>query len=293
VSRPKIGWFVALVASVGARFIYLLIWVFGRVLKRSDVAWLVGPIGGPIIGDATYREVCEAEGLSMERKARNGGLIPSFELLRSPSFDPAKVHPLVRDFYENTTEYAMDVWSHAHFPASLALWLLVKTISRQVNQLNFPLSPLDTAHGMVSEIITMRRADGTHRYSGWFRTLAQHDDVVYTGFYMTETSPTLHVACVKAVFPMPNGNATVLLRPEAAPDGAFVIDSSGQRFGDAGFYRMQAVGTDKLRVWQIKTLKESFRMFVDDIGTVRCDHKVRFLGMPVLSLHYKMLKRAH
>ena len=25
------------------------------------------------------------------------------------------------------------------------------------NQLNFPLSPLDTAHGMVSEIITMRR----------------------------------------------------------------------------------------------------------------------------------------
>jgi hypothetical protein len=291
-TKPRIGWFASLVGKIGAKFIYFLIWLFGRARKRDDMQWLAGPIGGKTIGDAAYREVCDAEGLSIERKAKDGGLVPSFEQLRSPSFDPSKVHPLVREFYEHTTAFAMDVWSRTYFPANIGMWLLVKTISRQVNQLNFPLSPLDTAHGMVSEIISMRRPDGTVRYTGWFRTLAKGDNVLYTGFYMTETSPTLGVPCVKVVFPMPNGNATVILKPEVAPDGALILDSSGRTFGDAGFYRMQRASGDRLRVWQIKTLKEHFRVFVDDAGVLRCDHQVRFLGMPVLTLHYKIAKRA-
>ena len=32
------------------------------------------------------------------------------------------------------------------------------------------------------------------------------------GFYMTQRIPT-EIACVKTVFPMPDGNATVVLRP--------------------------------------------------------------------------------
>lgn len=288
---PRIGWFAGFVGRIGAQFIYLLIWIFGRRRKRDAVGWLAGPVGGETIGDATYQEVCDAEGLRIERNAQGAGLIPSFEQLRAPSFDPTKVHPAIRDFYEHTASYAMDVWSQTYFPASIGMWLLVKTISRQVNQLNFPLSPLDTAHGMVSEIIAMRRPDGSVRYTGWFRTLAHGKAVLYTGFYMTETSPTLQVPCVKVVFPMPSGNATVVLRPMAEPDGSFVLDSSGHSFGDAGFYRMQRAGTD-LRVWQITSLKEHFRVFVDDQGTLRCDHKVRFLGLPVLSLHYKIFKRA-
>jgi len=288
--QQHIGWFASLVGWIGARFIYLLIWIFGRKYPRKDVLWLAGPIGGPTIGDSTYREVCEAEGLSIERHARDGGLVPSFEQLRSPSFDPMQVHPRVREFYEQTANFGMDVWSQTYFPAKIGLWLLVKTISRQVNQLNFPLSPLDTSRGIASEIISMRRPDGTVRYTGWFRKFTHDDVVLYTGFYMTETSPTLSAACMKVVFPMPNGNATVILRPEVLPDGTLILDSSGRQFGDAGFYRMQAVGADSLRIWHVKALKERFRMFVDNTGTLRCDHTVRFLGMPVLSLHYKLFR---
>lgn len=123
----------------------------------------------------------------------------------------------------------MDVWSKTYFPANVALWLLVTTISRQVNPLNFPLSPLDTAHGMSSEIISMRRRDGTVRYTGWFRTLGTEQLVLYTGFYMTESPPVAGTPCAKVVFPMPNGNATVILRPRIGADGALVLDSSGGR----------------------------------------------------------------
>jgi hypothetical protein len=185
----------------------------------------------------------------------------------------------------------MDVWSQTYFPTNLALFLLVTTISRQVNQLNFPLSPLESARGMSSEIIALRNPDGSIRYTGWFRTLGEEPRVLYTGFYMTERPPNSG-PCVKVVFPMPNGNATVVLAPRIDPDGALVLDSSGKRFGDPGFYRVQRRGHDRVRVWHIKTLKELFRVYVDDHGVLRCDHSVRFLGLPVLSLHYKIVKRS-
>ena len=289
--RPRAGWFARLVGRLGAWFIYALIWVFGRTRARADVAWLDGPVGGPVIGDAPYREVAEREDLTVERAARDGGLIPRFDALAGDGFDPARVHPLVRELYEHTTAFAMDVWSKTYFPANLALWLLVTTISRQVNQLNFPLSPLDTSRGMVSEIISMRRRDGSVKYTGWFRTIGTQRAVLYTGFYMTERAPGEGRPCVKVVFPMPRGSATVLLRPEVGPNGELVLDSSGKRFGDAGFYRIQARDPARLRVWHIKSLKEHFRVFVDDHGTLRCDHHVRFLGLPVLTLHYKIFRR--
>lgn len=290
MERQRVGPIAAVVGTVGAWLIYALIWLFGRTHRRADVAWLSGPLGGDRIGDKPYGDVAAAEGLTVERADRAGGLVPRFDALAGEGFDVARVHPAVRDFYEHTAAYAMDVWSKSYFPASVALWMLVKTISRQVDQLNFPLSPLDTAHGLESEIITLRAADGSVRYTGWFRTLADAERVLYTGFYMTARVPAAPGPCVKVVFPMPRGNATVVLRPSADGDGALRLDSSGRRFGDAGFYRVQARGGDRVCVWHIRSLKEQFRVYVDAHGVLRCDHSVRFLGLPVLTLHYKIFR---
>jgi hypothetical protein len=287
----RVGRIAAIVGTLGAWFIFALIFVLGRRRRWRDVPWLAGPVGGDTIGDAPYRDVAEREGLALERRARDGGLLPDFAALAGDSFDPARVHPLVREFYEHTTEFAMDVWSRTYFPASLALALLVTTISRQVDQLNFPLSPLDTAHGITSEIVLLRAPDGDVRYAGWFRTLARSERVLYTGFYMAARVPGERAPCVKVVFPMPRGNATVVLRPEARADGSFVLDSSGRAFGGAGFYRVQARDADRVRVWRVRTLRERFHLYVDDAGVLRCDHTIRFLGMPVLALHYKMSRR--
>jgi hypothetical protein len=280
----------ALIARIGAWIIARSIWLFGRSHRRPNVAWLWGPVGGAVIGDAPYEEVATTEGLSLERRSRDGGLVPDFSSLSGPGFDPARVHPKVRDFYEHTTEYAMDVWSRSYFPLRIGLWLLVTTISRMMNQLNFPLSPLDTALGMSSEIILLRRSDGSVRYTGWFRTLAER--VLYTGFYMVQQAPNEATPSVKVVFPMPRGNATVILRPGVRDDGSFTLDSSGRRFGDAGFYRIQRLDDERLRVWHIRSLKEFFHVFVDGEGVLRCDHTVRFWGMPALRLHYKIVRRA-
>jgi hypothetical protein len=215
--------------------------------------------------------------------------VPDWDLLASPSFDPKAVHPKIRDFYEHTSSYRLDSWATTHFPARLALRLLVTTISRKVDQLNFPLDGLDTAHGMSSEIVLLKRADGSIRYTGWFRKLQRTGMVIYTGFYMAEKPPLQDGPCVKVVFPMPDGNATVILKPKNEQGGGFRLDSIGSGFGDVGFYRVQKYG-EKLRIWYIRSLHETFRLYLDGEETVRCEHDIRFLGMRVLTLHYRIQK---
>jgi hypothetical protein len=275
------------VGTLGAWFIYGLIFVFGRKRRTSDIAWLVGPTGGDHIGDRTYEETAAAEGLTVTRDARSGGLIPRFDALSGSSFDASRVHAKIRDFYERTYAYRLDTWATTYFPARLALWALVTTISRKVDQLNFPLDGLDTAHGMTSEIVLLREPEGAIRYTGWFRKLQRTGRVIYTGFYMTATPPGANGPCVKVVFPMPGGNATVLLRPENVDGEGLRLASVGRGFGDAGFYRVQRSG-DALRVWYIRTLHETFRLTLDSDHQVRCEHDVRFLGMRVLTLHYRI-----
>jgi len=277
-----------LVGRIGEGFIYFLIWVFGRKVKPEEVPWLAGPFGSELIGDRPYDEYARKEGLTVTRNSSEGGLIPSFDVLAGPTFDASAVDPLVRHFYQETARYRMDVWARLRFPASLGLWLLVTTISRRVDQLNFPVDTLETALGMESEILLLRDAEGEVRSTGWFRRLTGTQRVLYTGFYMTEKVPAHPSPCVKVVFPMPNGNATVLLRPEIAEDGSFLLDSSGKGFGDVGFYRIQQASGGRWRVWKVRTLDETFRLFRDADGVLRCDHGVRFLGLPVLHLHYRI-----
>ena len=278
--RDLVGW-------IGAQFIYALIWIFGSRRSPDDVPWLVGPLGSEHIGESPYAETAKREGLTLERRAGTGGLIPRFDVLASPTFDPARVHEKIRAFYENTPAYKLDTWATTYFPARIALWLLVTTISRKVDQLNFPLDGLDTARGMTSEIVLLKKPDGEIRYTGWFRKLAKTGRVIYTGFYMTEKPPRQKGRCVKVVFPMPNGNATVLLEPKNDEANGFRIESIGKGLGDAGFYRVQKSG-EKLRVWYIRTLHETFHLWVDDDDLVHCEHDVTFLGFRVLTLHYRV-----
>lgn len=274
----------SIVGRCGELFIYTLIYLFGRRYAPSEVTWLLGPIGGPTIGDQPYEEVARAENLSIERLATTGGLIPNFAVLASPDFDPDRVHPKIRDFYENTARYRLDAWASVYFPARLALWLLVTTISRRVQQLDLPLSGLDTAKGITSEIILLRDSTQAVRYAGWFRRLVDNGRVLYSGFYMTERIPK-NGTCVKTVFPMPGGNATVILRPMNEGTG-FRLTSKGSGFGDAGFYRLQRSG-DGFRIWRVGRLDEDFHLYVDSDDCVRADHEIRFFGIRVTTLHYR------
>lgn len=286
--QPELGPIRRVVAAIGAAFIYTLIFVFGRVVRRDSAPWLSGPVGGDYIGDLPYEEVAARENLRLVRRASEGGLLADMAMLDGPGFSADRLRPEVRAFYEHTAAYRMDVWSESFFPGSIGLWLLVTTISRKVNQLNFPLSALATAKGMDSEIVLLQQHDGTVRYAGWYRRLVETGHAIYTGFYMTTRVPQCSTPCVKVVFPMPRGNATVILEPSIEDGGNLRLSSRGLGFGDAGFYRIQDIDEERVRVWRVRTLHEDFRVYVDEANVLRCDHTVRFWGMRVLHLHYRI-----
>ncbi len=55
---------------------------------------------------------------------------------------------------------------------------------------------------------------------------------------------------------------------------------------------MVEAGPDYWRVRYIRTLREFFHLYVDGRGVLRTDHMVRFLGITVFRMHYK-LERVH
>src|SRR5262245_40582765 len=129
------------------------------------------------IGPEFYKYLAERENLATQR-APNAVLLPCFDALRGPDFDPDQVCPDVRDFYEHTACYRLEAWSEAALSTRFFLWGLTRFVSRRMDQLNFPVSSLELAGGMTSDILPMVRSGGQHVYTGWLRRLAASDRVV-------------------------------------------------------------------------------------------------------------------
>jgi hypothetical protein len=90
-------------------------------------------------------------------------------------------------------------------------------------------------------------------------------------------------------FPLPLGCVIGFLRPEAGPDGSFKLISSGARFGDPGFYRVLERRDRSRQVRYVRPLREFFHLYIDREGILRTDHTIRFLGITVLRMHYKIM----
>jgi hypothetical protein len=144
---------------------------------------------------------------------------------------------------------------------------------------------------MTSEVLPLRNASGHVVHTGWYRRVRESGLVIYAGFYTTVEPPGHASRCVKVVFPLPRGSATVILRPGFDGQRRFILESSGSAFGDPGFYRILEIDAEHLKVKHLRSLRERFTVFTDADGVLRCDHVVRYLGMTMLRLHYRMRPR--
>lgn len=278
-----------LLGNLATGFIVFLCFLLGRRVKRTDLPWLDGPSGPPRIGASFHRSVAESAGWTVTA-GHDLGLLPQMSALDGDEFDSSRVQPGVRDFYEHTGRYHLDVWSQWSPLFWIFGWLLITFVSRRMEQLNFPMYPIETARGMSSEIEQLMDRSGRVVFTSWLRRNLESGHVIYSGFYTTSTPPG-YGPCVKVVFPVAGGNATVLLRPEVQPDGSFKLISAGRRFGDPGFYRITESGGNRRRVWYVRALTEIFHVYDDADGSVRTDHFLRWWGLPVLRLHYHITRR--
>jgi len=265
----------------------------GKRVDLSDYPWLEGPIGDvELIGSAFFRRLAERKDLDFVADGPGRGLINDFSRLRGPACSPENVDPRVVTFYENTAEFEFDIWSEwcrAFRPFGGALAAI---FSRRLQQLNVPLSPLDTKLGITSDVVQLKERSGRVVYTAWVRDVVATQRTLYAGSYSVCNVPGYPGPCVKVVFPLPNGSAIVIMRPESSPDGSFTVRSAGARFGDPGFYFFVEEKPGRGWARHVRTLKETIRVYTDAQGTLRADHDLWIWRTRFLRLHYKMRKRA-
>jgi hypothetical protein len=280
---------------LGSRRGFLSDWLTQRWVKLSAEhvefvgdQWLDGPSGQTrTIGPRYFEELARASGWDLAR-ATTGGLVDSFAELDGPEFDSVAVDPMVIDFYEHTARYELELWSEWS-PTMRPLGRLVQAIfSRRLGQLQLPLSALESSHGLSSEILHLSGPEGVE-LTGWLRRRKPGGEVMYAGTYSIARPPRSAGPCVKVVFPLPNGNATVFLRPQAQPDGSLLLTSQGSEFGDPGFYFV--VKADDQRGWARYVPQMTERIHVSrDQDRLRTEHTLTLGCRRFLDFHYVMLR---
>ncbi len=214
-------------------------WVIlrGRKIKPDDFPWLMGPFGNlDAIGEDFIIRFAEKENLIIEKDSKAKGIIPSMLKLNLSETDFSNLSKNVIRFYENTANHNLD-FSVKWNPFFKFFGVLInKLFSNRINQLNIPTKNIDDSESLKSEIINLIDPKTNEiKYTFWFRSIESSGQVIYSGVYGICNLPS-GKTCVKAVFPLPNGNATVLMNPSVGENGELILDSSGEKFGDAGFY---------------------------------------------------------
>ena len=214
-------------------------WVilFGEKIIPNENEWLLGPFGKTNgIGLKFIKQLAKNEQLIIDKNQVDKGLLHSINQLNLSEKELNKLSKNVIDFYENTSNYDFDLkvkWN----PLFKVFGGLLKILfNNRIEQLNVPMSNNKESKALKSEIIHLINEKTKEvKRTIWLRTFKNSNQVVYSGVYETCTIPNGQ-HCIKAIFPLPNGNATVILTPIVGENGELILSSSGKKIGDSGFY---------------------------------------------------------
>jgi hypothetical protein len=181
----------------------------GRLVSLAEHPWL-DPTSGDTteIGADFFERVAEREGLVIVRGGGPRGLVPDVALLEGPGFSVRDLARPVVGFYERTSEYELDIWSEWSGPFLPFGRMLAMLFSRRLQQLNVPLSPLDTRLGVTSKVLQLRTPGGELVRTVWVREIAATGYTLFAGSYSVCTVPGHPGPCIRVVFPSPTATRT-------------------------------------------------------------------------------------
>ena len=264
---------------------------FGR---RGDLdgrhSWLRAPVlsdVGGTVGDNWLPAQAERVGGRIDKEPA-AGLLPDIGMLAGVGFDPDRLHPDVRDFYERTGLWRMEAWVQWAPVFAVGGWFVTRFFGRRVGQLALPIRSLDTARGIDSRVERVVGADGGYRGAAWLRTSRATGEYIYSGFYRVSQLPGSDRPSVHVSFPLPLGNVQVFLRPEVEEGGALRLVSPPGGFGADGAYVTVVEGD---QCWAARIpIHEEFHVFSDGANLLRTDHTLALGRATALRLHYLLLR---
>lgn len=259
----------------------------GRRIRLADAPWLAGPTGGVDGIRADFFERWAADqGLSIAPTPDRAGLL-ELECLAGPSFDPARVDPLIHRFYRDTASFELRLGVHWSRAFRVLGWAVTRIFARRLAQLNVPLTGQEVEAGVTSRVLPLRERSGQIERVGWVRASKQTGHPVFVGQYGTARAADSAEAYVQVVFPLPNGNAIVLLRPCVDAGGGLTLRSEGRDFGGPGFYFTVVAGHGEVWARKVRTMRESLHLRVEGT-TIEAVHRFFVFGAEFLQLTYRI-----
>ena len=241
------------------------------------------------VGTEYVRSLAEVMGGTYTPDVEDIGIVASLDLLAGPSFDPAGTDPTVREFYEHTTRFALDIvpqWRVWVRPG----YLLYRTlVADPLGQASVPMSQREAHRGVRSRIDTITgRPDGAQPIRGWIRSAADTGKPIYVGIYTTYRHED-H-GYVSVGFPLPQASFTATLAPSARPGGGLILDSRSD-LGQPGHYLTYIdPQTGELTTVGVRGFAERLEVYVE-AGELRAEHAFWVFGLPFLVLHYRMHRK--
>jgi len=238
------------------------------------------------VGTSYVQDLAGVLGGSYRADAADVGIVASFDELAGPQFDPSGVDPRVREFYEHTTRFTLDIvpeWRLWVRPG----YLLYRTLlARPLGQANVPMNQRETQRGVRSRIDTISpEPDGVVAIRGWIRSFADTDEAIYVGIYTTYRHDGR--GYVSVGFPLPHASFTATLVPQPRAGGGLVLTSRSE-LGHPGHY-LTYIEPDsrELTTLAVHGFAEQLDVYIQD-DELRADHAFWVFGLPFLVLRYRI-----
>lgn len=270
-------------------------WVilFGKKINKLEFKWLLGPFGELNgIGTKFIKQLAEKENLAIDNEKNAKGLIQSINQLNLSEKEINLLSQNVIDFYQNTADYDLKLkvkWN----PFFKIFGLLLRVIfSKRIQQLNVPIRSIENSETLTSEIIHLKDTKTNEvKRTIWLRAFQSTEQVVYSGVYETCDIPS-GKTCIKAIFPLPNGSATVILTPKVGNNGELILESAGNRIGDSGFYFLLKDSKGQLWTKYIKSFKDKLVVRSEN-NNITASQTLTLWNLRVLKFEYKIKKTTH
>jgi hypothetical protein len=292
--RPVPGSVAAAAAVVSFRAASALLFrdpqlsLLAERVRPEDVPFVV-PLASQTryVGTRYVQTLAQVLGGTYTPDVEDIGIVASLDALTGPSFDPAAVDPLVREFYEHTTRFALDIvpeWRTWVRPG----YLLYRTlVARPLGQANVPMSQREAHRGVRSRIDTITGLPGG-TVRGWIRSAADTGEPIYVGIYTTYRHSGY--GYVSVGFPLPQASFTATLAPSARPGGGLVLSSRSELDQPGHYLTYIDPQTAELTTVGVRGFAERLDVYVDG-GELRAEHAFWVFGFPFLVLHYRMHRK--
>ena len=258
-------------------------------VSAADLPFVVPrPARSRYVGTGYVQDLAQELGAHYTADVPDAGIVATLDALSGPGLDPEQVDPLVREFYEHTTRFALDIVPQWRLWVRPGYLLYRAAVARPLGQASIPMNQREAQRGIRSRIDTVSGIDGTVSVRGWIRSFADDDEPIMIGLYTTYT----HGGCgyVSVGFPVPEGSFTATLLPRSRPDRGLTL-TSRVHDGQAGHYLTYVdAAADELTALAVHGFEEQLDVFVED-GALRAEHAFWLFGFPFLTLHYRIARK--